>query len=141
MKRQQGFTLFELLVSISIVGILTALAIVSFSGAQKKGRDARRIEDMKLVQSAAEQFYAINNYSYPLGTNAPNQWTTSTGQVVLERFPVDPKPGGTAYGCRTIGADAYCCCAYMENTNSGNSSDNNCTWASSGQYYCVKNQQ
>jgi prepilin-type N-terminal cleavage/methylation domain-containing protein len=59
---KQGFTLFELLVSISIVGILSALAIVSFSSAQKKARDSRRVQDMELVGKAAEQ-YMLNNSS------------------------------------------------------------------------------
>ena len=35
-KIKNGFTLFELLVSISIIAILTALAIVSYSSAQKR---------------------------------------------------------------------------------------------------------
>jgi len=31
-KKNQGFTLFELLVSISIIAVMTAIAVVSFGG-------------------------------------------------------------------------------------------------------------
>ena len=71
--------------SISIIGILTALASVAYSGAQKKARDARRVEDMKLIQTAAEQFYSQMNYVYPTSTN-PTAWIPTGGQAVLDCF-------------------------------------------------------
>lgn len=137
-KSTSGFTLFELLVSISIIAILTAIASTSFSGAQKKARDARRISDMNLLQKAAEQYYSFSNYSYPASTG---KWTATNGQVVLEVFPNDPK--GVGYTAPTLNTTAaYCFCALLEN-NVGNASDNTCTTFvnGTGGYYCVKNQQ
>ena len=139
-KRQRGFTLFELLVSISIIGILTALVSVSFSAAQKKARDARRMEDMNAIKTAAEQYYSlIGTYSYPTTATA---WTVAS-QVILERFPTDPKGvGWTAYSFPgSVPGTQYCACAAMENTTAGNSSNNACTFVASGPYFCVKNQQ
>lgn len=137
---RQGFTLFELLVSISIIGILVALVSSSYSAAQKKARDSRRMQDMKSVQSAAEQYYAQNNYSYP-GTTAP--WTVG-GQTILEVFPNDPKGGG-GYAVRSIGATGYCFCANLENkTGNAKSTDASCVFTGiggTGDSYCVKNQQ
>jgi prepilin-type N-terminal cleavage/methylation domain-containing protein len=139
-KFNRGFTLFELLVSISIIGILVALVSFSFSAAQKKARDSRRMQDMKSAQVAAEQFYAQNNYQYP-GTTAP--WVVGTGQTILDVFPRDPKNvGWTAYSATNIGTSAaYCFCAAVENAGTGNASDNGCTLVASGNYFCVKNQQ
>ncbi len=134
MKKQLGFTLFELLVSISIIWILTALATVSFSAAQKKARDARRIEDMNTVQKAAEQYYSQYNYVYPANTSP---WTG-----ILEAFPMDPKgTGWTGYSYR-IGT-TYCACAAVENRPSGNSTANTCALGTgvTGPFYCVKSQQ
>lgn len=136
MKKSQGFTLFELLVSISIIGILVALATVSYSSAQKKARDSRRIQDMKTIQTAAEQFYSINNYSYPTSTAAP--WTVN-GQTVLEQYPTDPKTA-TAYVPNLLNATGYCICALMEGEGQGNSADN-CNFNGGDTHYCVKNQQ
>jgi len=137
--KKNGFTLFELLVSISIVGILSALAIVSFSSAQKKARDTRRIEDMNLLQKAAEQYYMLNNSSYPLTFNS-GTWTVGT-QVVLEAFPSDPK--GIGYSTPTTqSTSTYCFCAVSEG-NVGNSINQSCNFTTAGtkSWYCVKNQQ
>lgn len=140
MKKQgSGFTLFELLVSISIIGILVALVAVSFGAAQKKGRDARRTEDMKAVQTAAEQYYSLSSYNYPASTGV---WVLSSGTTILSLFPSDPKGvGWTAYSATTNSASAYCFCAAVENSNTGNSTSNACAFASSGSFFCVRNQQ
>jgi general secretion pathway protein G len=62
---RQGFTLVELLISISIIAILSVVLTVSFSNAQKSSRDQRRIEDLKAIQNAAEQYYLLNGNKYP----------------------------------------------------------------------------
>ncbi|PJC79745.1 hypothetical protein CO009_03560 [Candidatus Shapirobacteria bacterium CG_4_8_14_3_um_filter_35_11] len=141
-KDKFGFTLFELLVSISIIAILTAIASMSFSGAQKKARDARRVSDMNFVQKAAEQYYSFSNYVYPSTTATP--WTATNSQRVLDIFPRDPKLSSTGTGWTGYVysvATTYCACAAVENTASGNSSTKTCTFNTSGAYYCVKSQQ
>ncbi len=140
--KERGFTLFELLVSISIIAILTALVSLSYSSAQKKARDVRRIKDMQSIQTAAEQFYALSNYLYPAGTGAPANWTVN-GEVILQVFPTDPKGvGWTAYVSSFTPASSYCVCAAVENTSNGNSNLTDCSaFAATGAYYCVKNQQ
>jgi prepilin-type N-terminal cleavage/methylation domain-containing protein len=136
-----GFSLFELLVVISIIGILTALAVVSYSNAQKKGRDARRVQDMKLLQTAAEQFYSQNSYIYP-STTSVSDWTSPGGQAILNIFPVDPKNDSNYYYSYRIGT-TYCACARVENISNGNAVDRSCTFniGTTGGYFCVKSQQ
>jgi prepilin-type N-terminal cleavage/methylation domain-containing protein len=139
-KTKRGFTLFELLVSISIVGILTVLAIVSFSSAQKKARDARRLQDMQLISKAAEQYYMVASSVYPTTFGTGTSWSFG-GQTVLETIPLDPK--GVGYSTpSTLTATGYCICAYIEGGN-GNSTDQNCSYNAVGtkSWYCVKNQQ
>ncbi|MDP4009402.1 MAG: prepilin-type N-terminal cleavage/methylation domain-containing protein [Candidatus Shapirobacteria bacterium] len=140
---QAGFSLFELLISISIIGILTALAVISFSSAQKKARDTKRIEDMKNIQTAAEQYYSLSStYSYPSTTSAPTAWTIN-GQAVLNLFPQDPKGTGWTGYVYSAGT-TYCACAAMEDATKGNSTDNNCAFNNTvGAYpfFCIKNQQ
>jgi len=140
-KKKRGFSLFELLIVISIIGILTAVVSVAYSGAQKKTRDTRRVEDMKLVQTAAEQSYSQNNYVYPSTTLATG-WTGVGGMAILNAFPVDPKNDATFYYSYQIGV-TYCACAKVENIFNGNAINENCTFSvgASGDYFCVKSQQ
>ncbi len=56
-KPQRGFTLIELLVVISIIGLLSTLAMVALNNARKSSRDAKRVADMKQLQTAMELYY------------------------------------------------------------------------------------
>jgi prepilin-type N-terminal cleavage/methylation domain-containing protein len=141
MKNNKGFTLIELLVSISIIAILSVVLAVSFSSAQKNGRDQRRISDIKAIQNAAEQYYMLSG-AYPLSTSYTpgTNWSVGT-QSILESYPVDPKNTSPYIYNRTATSTSYCVCAALEKTTSGNSSNNSCAFVASGAYFCVKNQQ
>lgn len=136
---QAGFTLFELLVSISIIGILLAVAIVSYTTAQQGGRDARRRTDVKTVQNAMEQYYAQSGGTY---TCTASQLTA----VLPGGFPKDPKTGAAIQPvCIGTPTTGYFICATMERTDSGNSSTNtnppNYGATTNRSYFCASNQQ
>jgi prepilin-type N-terminal cleavage/methylation domain-containing protein len=60
---QRGFTLLELLVTMSIIAILTAIAIPRYGEYRKRGFDIRAASDLRNV-AAAEEAYFIDNESY-----------------------------------------------------------------------------
>ncbi len=139
---KQGFTLFELLVTISIIGLLIALATVSFSSAQEGARDARRRGDLTSVRNAFEQYYSANT-AYPNSCAGVN--TVSVGADLAPHLPggmpVDPDPQPDtvySFACDTA---SYCGCVLMEREGSGNASDSNCTMATGGDFYCVQSLQ
>ena len=140
---QKGFTLLELLVVISIIAILIALGAVSYTTAQKKGRDARRQGDIKAWAAAMEQYNAENSGSYP-GANNCNPTTT----YLPNGIPTDPK--GASYTQYTTVSNCqlstYCLCALLENATGGNKTTaaqagGLCGANGAGAYFCVSNQQ
>ena len=135
-KNKFGYTLFELLVSISIIAVLVAVATASYSGAQKKARDSRRIEDLNSIQKAAEMYYSQKGYVYPANTGD----FTSSG--VLQTWPKDPKSTlDYIYQLNVPATGGYCVCATLDGTG-GNSNVGNCSaFLTGGGRYCVKNQQ
>jgi prepilin-type N-terminal cleavage/methylation domain-containing protein len=135
-----GFTLFELLVVVSIIGILIGFGTVAFSSAQKRARDARRKQDMDGVQVAMEQCYGLLDGSYPASCYSSGDSVTCDSTVVMDKFPTDPKNSGSyVYSSSSCDADEYCYCAYLETTD-GNYGAADCS-TSGGTYYCVSERQ
>lgn len=63
-RKQSGFTIVELLIVIVVIGILAAIVITTFTGVQKKGRDADRKSDINSLYSQVEVYFAENS-RYP----------------------------------------------------------------------------
>ena len=114
-RRKRGFTLIELLVVISIIGFLATLALVSLNSARMKARDARRVSEMKAIQTAIEMYANDHNGEYfstggqlvCLGIPSSEQcWGGPSGNDALNaalapylaKIPKDPLYGKRVYG-------------------------------------------
>ena len=92
MKKQKGFTLIELLVVIAIIGLLSTLAVVSLNNARQKARDAKRVSDVKQVQTALELYYNdANGYPLTAGVASGNAISYS-GTTYMQLVPTAPTP-------------------------------------------------
>ena len=91
----RAFTLIELLVSIAIIGILASIVIGGVGIVRKKGRDARRIQDVKELQKALSQ-YVFTNGTFPIATastsltGADSVSTALVGSQVMPVMSKDP---------------------------------------------------
>ena len=140
-KIKHGFTLIEILVVISIIGILAGIAAVAYTQVTRQARDSRRVNDLRGIQAAFEQFYNDNGGSYP--TSFAD--LTAGGSYLPEGYPVDPKSGSSyTYAGGNIGAagTSYYFRATLDNTQGGNSNNATCTsFAASGSLFCIKQLQ
>lgn len=82
---KRGFTLIELLVVIAIIGILSSVVLASLNSARRKGRDARRVADLKQLQLALELYYDANG-AYPAAISVANLVTPG----YIATIPTDP---------------------------------------------------
>ncbi len=88
MRKQKGFTLIELLVVIAIIGLLSTLAVVALNNARMKSRDAKRVSDVKQIQTALELYYNDQNaYPASLGTSI-----AAGGVTYMASVPTNPSP-------------------------------------------------
>lgn len=79
---QRGFTLMELIVVVTIVGILAAIAVVNVRFAQRKAREAALMDNLFTMRKAIDNFYADKQrYPQNLEELVPNY---------MRRIPADP---------------------------------------------------
>jgi len=131
MRKQKGFTLIELLVVIAIIGLLSTLAVVSLNSARQKSRDAKRVADIKQVQTALELYFQDQS-GYPVEATAVTLgsatekcldntgWvaTCGTGTVYMGLVPANPTPNGAAYSY-TGSASTYAITFTLEGATGG----------------------
>ncbi|MDD4937701.1 MAG: type II secretion system protein [Candidatus Shapirobacteria bacterium] len=67
-KTKKGFTLVELLVVISIIGVLTTLLMVNFMGSRERANDAQKIQNLASLKNALRMYYN-DNQSYPISVS------------------------------------------------------------------------
>ncbi|PIP46679.1 MAG: hypothetical protein COX15_00040, partial [Candidatus Colwellbacteria bacterium CG23_combo_of_CG06-09_8_20_14_all_42_19] len=103
-KKNTGFTLIELLVTMTVITILIGVSFGAIREVQVRGRDTRRIADLKSVQVSLELY--INRCGrYPgdatCGSTNPSDWaqlTTALGAVMdTNKVPKDPTSSRTYY--------------------------------------------
>ncbi len=104
-KNKPGFTLIELLVVIAIIGLLSTLSIVALNQARARSRDARRLADVKQIQTALEMYY--NDLGgYPASITAGG--SIATGSVVyMDIVPKPPLPADGSACSAVSSAYAY----------------------------------
>ena len=73
-KRRGGFTLVEIMIVVAIIALLAAIAVPGFLRARKRSQASRIINDLRLIDSAVDQ-YAIETNKKSGDTVAVTDWT------------------------------------------------------------------
>jgi len=100
---RRGFTVVELIITITIVGILLAVAFVSLGASQISGRDDERASDVETIATYLETYYnqgGTNDYISEYVAAYPAVFSMSSETTIKESLAgIDPKsllaPGTT----------------------------------------------
>lgn len=93
---RRAFILVELLVTISIIGLLIAAAAFSLSSSRMNARDTARFADGITIGNALDAYAITNRGSYPMATDASctDDYQTALGPYLpnAKAIPKDPRP-------------------------------------------------
>jgi general secretion pathway protein G len=81
--RQQGFTLIELIVVVTIIGILAGVAVSNVKWAQQRARESALRHDLFEMRKAIDDYYA-DKQKYP------DSLATLKSERYLRNIPKDP---------------------------------------------------
>jgi prepilin-type N-terminal cleavage/methylation domain-containing protein len=127
----KGFTLIELLLVIAIIGLIATVSIASVGGARAKGRDEKRVTDLKQIQKALElsfepgSGYPVTASPQTIGTGATDVLCAKgaavsfvadqsvgncdAGRVYMGLVPSNPTPNGADYAYRSTDGNVTLC--------------------------------
>lgn len=122
-KRQQGFTIVELLIVIVVIGILAALVITTFTGIQQKARNTERQTDIKALHGQVEAYYAQQGKYPTLANLNDGTWRTANMKGLDAEALKDPKGAAQTL----VAAPAESAYAYAVTASDGTACDNSAT--------------
>ncbi|MBX9906867.1 type II secretion system GspH family protein [Patescibacteria group bacterium] len=113
---KKGFTLIELLVVISIIALLASVVLTSLNSARSKGRDTKRISDLRQVANALELYRSANS-DYPVdGANTRVSEIVGLDPTYIPALPNDPTQTGSSNYRYCAGVNNYVLLARLERT-------------------------
>ena len=93
--KKNGFTLIEIIIALFIIGLIVTLASISINKIREKGRDIKRVDNIKQIQLALEM-YRRDVGSYPETLNFGEQLVNPSNSniVYLDKIPTNLFYGG-----------------------------------------------
>lgn len=79
--QRRGFTIVELLIAITVMGILLVIAVVALSSSQRNARDDERKVDVQTITSHLEDYYNGANSSGVTGRYPTTSLTASEASI------------------------------------------------------------
>ncbi|MBT4385185.1 type II secretion system protein [Candidatus Peregrinibacteria bacterium] len=110
---RRGFTLVELLIVITIIGILSVALVPRLIGGSEKARNAARRADLQQIATAVEFFADDGGGVYPASSDDTDCVSTLAIDPYLTTIPADPlgshdwSDAGTSDDCALLGGYEY----------------------------------
>ena len=100
-RRRSGFTLVEIMIVVAIIALLAAIAVPGFLRARKRSQAARILNDLRLIDSACDQ-YAIETNRTTGAAVAVADWTAYLKNEKGVLYLTGNSVLGSAYGPQTV---------------------------------------
>jgi type IV pilus assembly protein PilA len=95
MKKEQGFSLIELLIVVAIIAIIAAIAVPSMLTARMAANESGAVQGLRTIGSAEVAYMAVNNQMY---ADLATLTSTASGAYLDSRFAATPAQfSGYAY--------------------------------------------
>ena len=101
MRREEGFTLIELMIVVAIIAIIAAIAIPSLLNARKAGNEASAISSLRTLTTVNEQYRTrFQNYSDDLdGLNTAGYIDSVLGGGEKSGYAFNYTKTGSTWSC------------------------------------------
>jgi prepilin-type N-terminal cleavage/methylation domain-containing protein len=113
-KKTSAFTLIEVLVAVTIIAVLTAIGVVSYTSANRNARDSKRLADVEQIRAALEM-YRADGGAYPASITFGGSLTRE-GNTYMSPIPNDPRPSAGGDYSYSSSGDDYTLKIYSEKT-------------------------
>ena len=119
-KREDGFTLVELMVVIVIIGLLATIVVINVMPAQDTARVRKAEADIATLEQGVEM-YRLNRMNYPSAGEGLQALVT---QGFIKRLPNDPWGNPYRYAAPGRNGQAFDISSYGADGREGGEGDN-----------------
>lgn len=109
--KSKGFTFIEMLVVVTIIGVLASIGVANFKVANQKARDGRRQGDLQQIRAALE-LYRTDQNIYPTTAQFTSPLAAG-GTTYMSDIPSDPVTGNL-YTYTSSDGTTYTLCSALE---------------------------
>ena len=89
--RTLGFTMIEIMIVMTIIGLIVGMGGMAYSNAVRQGRDARRKVDLDQIRSALELYRSNEtDATYPTSTSGTPPYLSQALVTSYIKVPMDP---------------------------------------------------
>ena len=124
-RKQEGFTIIELLIVIIVVGVLAIVVVFAYAGIKQKDRNNERHDDITIIHAQVEQYFAQTGKYPTISDLNSTSWRKANMKAFDADWLKDPS-GKTSALADKPAASVYSYQATTSDNSTCNDSGKNC---------------